>query len=174
MMPDEYLFLDEYLLLVDDERQAGLQKFHAEFLPLIEASAGSAKKHQAWPGGYKDHILACLHIAWGIYMRHRPHWNFSFGSVVLVLYFHDLEKIWKYSIGLPENFDKADWYNNVLPNKYGVAFNSDELNALKYVHGEGEDYSEERVMNELAALCHAADVLSARAFHSLREEELRC
>jgi len=165
---------DDLLHLIDDERLPGVLRFHEEFRPLIEVSAGSAKKHQAWPGGYKDHIHQCFRLAFSLYERFKPHWNFSLGSALLVLYFHDLEKIWKYTVGLPENFDKSFWYNDVLPNKYGIVFSSEELNALKYVHGEGDDYSDERVMNELATLCHCADTLSARVFYDLRESELEC
>ena len=40
---------------------------------------------------------------------------------------------------------------------------------LKYVHGEGDDYRKDRrVMSPLAALCHMADVGSARILFDVK------
>jgi hypothetical protein len=91
-------------------------------------------------------------------------------SVVIVLYFHDLEKIFKYSKNVEEiDFEqKLIWYNVHLPT-YGVILTNEEKNALYYIHGEGTDYRKNRrVMNELGGFCHACDILSARVFHSIK------
>lgn len=51
--------------------------------------------------------------------------------------------------------------------EYDIALTPQQENALRYVEGEGDDYSSERrVMNELAAFYHMCDVASARIFHS--------
>ncbi|GDY06306.1 hypothetical protein LBMAG51_10930 [Phycisphaerae bacterium] len=72
--------------------------FHQAHLSLINKSAGSKSKHQAWVGGYRDHIEQCLNIA--LYLFNMTSYPFSFKSVVRVLYFHDMEKIWAYSLNI--------------------------------------------------------------------------
>lgn len=139
-------------------------KFHEDHEALINVAKGSSYNHQCWEGGYKDHILQCLVIAQRLYASF--HVPFKFESVVKVLYFHDIEKIWKYSPSsqLPEWFDK-DKFPEYLKENYDITFTDEELNAYKYIHGEGDAYQKgKRVMNELAGFCHAVDVLSARTF----------
>ncbi len=136
--------------------------FHEHHLELFNRAKGSSGNHQWWTGGYRDHIQQCLDIARKLYDT----FNFSFplNSALRVLYFHDLEKLFKYGDGTIIN--KWTVFVEGLPNIYGIRFTPEELNALKYIHGEGEDYSKEkRVMGELAAFCHCCDVLSARCFY---------
>lgn len=141
--------------------------FHNKHLDLFNVAKGSNKKHQAWIGGYRDHLTQCLKIAGSLFCILPV--NFHFSSVVLVLYFHDIEKLWKYSEH-PKEINKYWFYKVTLPESYKITFTEEEYNALKYIHGEGDDYSDERVMNELAGFCHACDVLSARTFHNLTGE----
>lgn len=151
------------------------QTFFNDHIELITKAKGSNKNHQAWEGGYLEHIEQCFLIAFDMYES--LEWiaadgsatlPFSLTSVFKVVFFHDIEKIWKYSVGLPIDFDKNEWYNTILPVRYDLKFTSEELNALKYIHGENENYDgNNRVMNELAAFCHAVDTISARIFHSL-------
>ena len=43
---------------------------------------------------------------------------------------------------------------------------------MKYIEGEGDDYDPIfRVMNELGALCHAADTLSSRVWYDRNKPE---
>ncbi|RDJ35149.1 MAG: hypothetical protein DWQ19_09955 [Crenarchaeota archaeon] len=155
-------------------QQRRVQKFHESHLELINDARGSNTKHHSWTGGYRDHIEQCLDLAFSLVEQY----NFGFypKSVFLVLYFHDIEKIFKYSV-LPRNQeeaklaieDKDKYYNQFLPQKYKIAFTSEEKNALKYIHGEGDDYGSEKIMNSLAGLCHACDTMSARCFFSARK-----
>lgn len=47
--------------------------------------------------------------------------------------------------------------------EYGIHLTPDQENGIKYIEGEGNDYTNKRrVMNELAAFCHVCDVSSAR------------
>jgi len=141
---------------VDEERKNGITKFHRDFEDLMAIAQGSASKHQAWEGGYLDHIMNCIELSGKL--------DHTYDSAAIVLYFHDIEKIFKYSTG--EVIDKENWFLERLPKAYGIKFTKEELNALKYVHGEGNDYCKERVMNELAGICHAVDTLSARTYHA--------
>ena|SRR3989338_4492030 len=50
--------------------------------------------------------------------------------------------------------------------KYGIELLPEQQNALKYVEGEHNDYTNQRrVMNELAMFCHMCDEWSARGWH---------
>jgi hypothetical protein len=141
-------------------------EFHAEHKTLIEAALGSRSNHQAWDGGYVDHLSQCFVLLEKYHRTLTPVWSEHVDkmSAYIVLYFHDIDKIWKYSKdGLPLGFNLIKFYTETLKDQWGIMFDEDELNALKYIHGEGGDYSKtHRVMRPLAALCHIIDVTSAR------------
>ncbi len=161
--------LDNILNGLQDPRKEAILAFHKEFRVKIYDSKGSSHNHQNWEGGYASHIADACQIAKILYVsltRCFSEVPVSIDSAIIVLYFHDIEKIWKYTDGT--FIDKVEWYEKILPER-GITFSSEELNALRYTHGEGDDYRKDaRVMNELAALCHAADNLSARIWHSKR------
>lgn len=160
--------IEDYFHLISTERLSPIKKFHAKHLSLINEAKGSASKHQAWKGGYRNHLEQCLALGDHLYREFDfPVKVVRAESVVIVLYFHDIEKIFKYTNG--EIIDKWEYYTKTLLEEYGINFTLEELNALRYVHGEGDDYCGERVMNELAGFCHAVDVLSARCFHNLKD-----
>ena len=47
--------------------------------------------------------------------------------------------------------------------EYGITLTEQQKSAIKYVEGEGDDYTPgKRVSDELAAFCHICDVWSAR------------
>lgn len=164
-------------------------QFHDDHADEICVARGSGHNHQSWSGGYHDHIVQCLTLAEGqyeflagytlhegvnCYAPHEYRADFKLADAALVLYFHDIEKIFKY--GLQQNryhpeqiSNKEIWYYGILPLKYDIHFSDAELNALKYVHGE-HDYSKtERKMRPLAAFCHVIDILSARIFFDERK-----
>jgi hypothetical protein len=150
----------DFLFGLADSRRDALLRFHAEHLDLMQRAKGSSHNHQTWNGGYLDHLGETFRIAEASYealSRLRP-LPFSLASAVIVLYFHDLEKVWKYATG--EIIDKPRWYAEELPAR-GIAFSPQEQNALRYIHGEDDYSSQERKMGELAAFCHCCDVLSA-------------
>ena len=155
-----------YLLNLSDERREAILRFHADYSDLIEQSRGSKTKHQAWQGGYVDHLGEIFRIAEASYsalsaIRPLP---FTLDAAVIVLYFHDVEKIWKYTTGLPADFDKDRYYDETLKTVYGIVFSEEERNGLHYIHGESDSEYDPHVRKAgpLAAFCHAADILSAR------------
>ncbi len=160
--------LNTYLQNLADNRKDNILNFHKQHEAQILIAKGSSHNHQAWDGGYKDHIAETFRIAETLYTAFnnaRP-LAFSLDSALICLYFHDVEKIWKYTTGLPEGFDKDIFYTKTLPEDYGITLTEDELNALEFAHGEVHDHSKtERKMGRLAALVHAADNISARMWH---------
>ena len=141
-----------------DSRREAILNFHQEYYQNIYSQPGSTSKHQDRFGGLADHLCETMRIADVLYnslstIRPLP---FSLDSAWIVLFFHDVEKIFDYEI------DKDEWFCKKLPAR-GIVFSDEEINALRYVHGEVHDYHPfERRMGRLASFCHACDNLSAR------------
>lgn len=154
---------------LEDPRRDRILQFHEIYRTEVEASWGSKSKHQAWPGGYVDHLAETFRMAEVMYdsLSQLHPLPFSRDSAVIVLYFHDLEKIWKYTHGLPEGFDKTKFLFETLAKDYEIKFTPEEANALRYIHGEPEaEYNPDtRLMGPLAAFCHSIDTMSARMWH---------
>lgn len=66
--------------------------------PAFDAAWGSGANHQAYRGGYLDHLdelfalAAVTHRAWS-HMRRLP---FTLEEALLVLFLHDIEKVWRH------------------------------------------------------------------------------
>lgn len=165
-------------------------KFHDEYASEILFAKGSGANHQNWEGGLHDHLHHCFVLATDLFgLFHKrigfgPYQGqdingvydprpipFSLESAIVVLYFHDIEKIFKYGRNAyPESYLSNDlWYYDYLPNKYGISFDEQELNALKYAHGEGDDHRKDRrVASPLAGFVHSIDNLSARVLWQIK------
>jgi|688.fasta_scaffold46598_10 hypothetical protein len=147
-------------------RSEGLLKFHDDHIDLIMSAKGSSYNHQTWIGGYHDHLVHCFVLGQNLYKFFKDNnvsLEFSFESVVVVVYFHDIEKIFKYNNKTPEPTE-------VLLERYHIVLDDQEKNALKYAHGEGSDYSKEkRVSSQLAGFLHSIDNLSARVLYDTKE-----
>lgn len=176
-MPVKEDKLKPMLVALAGTRAEGLIKFHEDHEKEILVARGSRHNHQYWSGGYHDHIVQCFVLAQDLYARFSRFKKlpFTIENAIVVLYLHDIEKIFNYGLR-PERYserikrNKEVWYLGILPYKYGVWLDEIELNALEYIHGEGDDYTpDERKMGSLAAFCHAVDVISARVFHEVRE-----
>ena len=155
----------EVLGKLNDTRRPQILAFYRQQEDRLRVAKGSKTKHQAWEGGYIDHLMECLKISEATYaaldaVRRMP---FGLGSAQVVLLFHDIEKLFAYSDGLPEGFDKDIYLYTTLATEHGIVFREAEHNALKYVHGEVDDYDPYvRRMGPLAAFVHSCDILSAR------------
>ena len=153
--------IEEYLRLVSEPRQTKILGLHEECLAAIDSAKGSSQNHQAWRGGYRDHLTQCLIVAEWAYKcvaaYHGPP-PFRFESAVVAIYFHDWEKLWKYADPPhPQPPDKMEFVRQVLPAR-GIVLTDEELNAVEYAHGEPDhEYRKDRkAMGRLAALVHAA------------------
>ena len=133
----------------------------------FEAAPGSLSKHQTWSGGYIDHVEETMDFAADLFrsMSARRPLGFSLADVVLVLFLHDLEKPFRYVDPKAEfaSDDEKKVFIDGIVEKYGIVLSDDHKNALRYIHGEGTDYSRtERLQGPLAAFAHICDVASAR------------
>jgi hypothetical protein len=169
-----YYGIEQSLKLVDEPHRSVCLRILHENRELFERVQGSTHNHQAWTGGYLDHVQEVLNIGRVLYDglgSLRP-LAFTLSDALFVLFLHDIEKPWKYRIdcdgnleNIPELHDKAARHAFRLKklDEYGIVLNDEQLNALKYVEGELDDYTNtRRVMGPLAAFCHLADVTSAR------------
>ena len=143
---------------------------------LFKTAKGSSNNHHTWLGGYYDHIMEVMNIAIVLYERLnslRP-LPFSLSDLLLVLYLHDIEKPWRYDVGEDGKlYNKSDLdtpekqhiFREKKLKEYGILLTEKQENGLKYVEGEGKDYSgKHRTMGPLAALAHTCDVTSARVY----------
>lgn len=168
----------EYLLGLIDEpnRSACLCLYHDNKVLFCKVQ-GSTNNHQAWLGGYHDHIEEAMNIAVAVYamLSARRPLPFSLSDLLLVVFFHDIEKPWKYELrsdgqlhhrpGMEEKADHQRFRMEKL-REYGIVLTPMQENGIAYAEGEIHDYSpRERRMSPLAAAAHMCDVCSARIWH---------
>lgn len=176
-MQPPYLAIEDLVDLIDEPNRSACRKLLADNRALFEKVQGSTHNHQAWPGGYVDHVTEIMNVALVDYRAWadvRP-WPFSLSDALLVVFLHDVEKPWKYELGedgqlrhLPAFATKEDAHRFRAAKlaEYGIALTPEQQNGLRYVEGELDEYSSRRrVMGPLAAFCHRCDVASARIWH---------
>jgi hypothetical protein len=157
----EYLNIEDMLDLVSQPHHDDCLRFINKNRTLFNTSKGSAIKHQAWIGGYRDHITEVMNIALRMYkglsvIRPLP---FSLSDALLGCFLHDIEKVWKHT-RYPEDQKTVD-KNKIFQDEFHLE--ADHLNAVKYAHGEGDDYHPiKRIQTPLAAFVHHCDNTSAR------------
>jgi hypothetical protein len=173
-MVPPYLSFDELLRRADQPYQSTFQRLLADHDELFRSARGSSHNHQAWTGGYADHIREVMNIAVVLYealgqLRPLP---FSLSDALVVLFIHDLEKPWAYEkvegawrrrAGFKE---KAHEFRMGKLAEARVTPSAELERAVLFVEGEGSHYSNRtRGMSPLAAFCHMCDVASARLWH---------
>lgn len=176
--------------IIGEPNQSKCWKMYRENYQVMDKARGSKTKHQAWEGGYIDHICECVGVAEKMYetlSKLRP-LEFTLADAALVLFLHDLEKPWKHQVGeilggqkinnkivdsmqfgpqrsTPERpAEKAKVkFCLKMATDYEIELTEKIKNAIIYVEGEGIDYDPyERVQSDLAAFCHCCDTISAR------------
>jgi hypothetical protein len=181
-----YFLIEELLgMIYPNSVRKACFKILSDNKRLFQTVQGSTNNHQAWIGGYWDHVQEIMNIAYWLNntlysMRPLP---FSIADALLVLYLHDIEKPWKYELKedgqlyhLPEFETKAQAhaFRQKKLDEYGIVLTHEQQNAMLYVEGEFGDYSNrERKMGPLAAFCHLCDVTSARIWfdHPMEKDE---
>lgn len=160
--------IEDYLEMMEP----AIQRWHTKHIEGFDKAKGSSHNHQAWEGGYRDHLTHCFNLADKLYSTMTSMYGklpFTLESAWKVLYFHDVGKLFEYGYGWG-NFYQPGYLRHDINEEFAITFTDAEMNALTYIHGEGEEYRKDmRVMNELAGFCHAIDVLSARVLHDKKE-----
>ena len=172
MPQPRYYDLESAMGLIDEPNQTICKRLYEENRELIRKAQGSRANHQAWEGGYIDHITETMNLAICCYgvlsvARSLP---FSLSDSLLALSLHDIEKPWKQAgkvegleIGGVKKRSAIKDFRNELIKKYGFELTDEHRNAIEYAEGEIDEYSPtQRMQGPLAAFVHACDVLSAR------------
>ncbi|HII15745.1 MAG TPA: hypothetical protein HA362_05540 [Nanoarchaeota archaeon] len=182
-MKPTYHTLNEFLDMIEEPNGSICRKLLDDNRTLFTAARGSKHNHQAWRGGYLDHITEIMNIAAVLYPQlneARP-LNFSLSDSLLVLYLHDLEKPWKYTTKEdgtlevnPALTDKETQVRSFVEQKireYGFVLTEGLWNGINYVEGEKNDYSgKRRTQTPLAAFAHLCDNWSARGWFDFPAE----
>lgn len=169
-----YLTIEELVNLIDKPNHSVCVTILEDNRELFQLAPGSSHNHQAWPGGYIDHVHETMNQAVFFYpffnsLRPLP---FTVSDALLVLFLHDIEKPWKYEVGEDGKLqyiqelrskEAQHLFRAKKLTEYGIILSLEQENGMKYVEGEFADYrSDQRVMHPLAAFCHICDVTSAR------------
>ena len=156
-----------YISLLDDENK----KASSELMSFLEKEysevPGSTNNHQKWEGGYFGHVEDLLNMANALYktFNKKRKMGFDFKDCIVVFLLHDVEKPFKYGKDNEFKNEEEEVIQTAIIKKYGFKLNEDQENALKYIHGEEQDYSNKtRVMCPLASFCHVCDNMSARIY----------
>lgn len=147
-------------------------------IELFRKAPGSRANHQAYPGGYLDHIGDCMKFAWDIYstfpvikMEALPkEEQFDVADATIVMFLHDLEKPWLYGefphLNLSEKWRRRQFRLDMIK-QYDIQLEEKHWAALDQVEGiRDADYDpNSRGFTPLGAFCHTLDLLSARVFY---------
>jgi hypothetical protein len=169
-MEIDQLKLRSLLDFIDPFNNAQCLRLYEENKVIFHKSPGSKTKHQAWHGGFVDHLEEVMKFAFKLFnlMNAQRPLVFSLSDAMLVLFLHDIEKPFKYGGSkIPLNTEEEKWNFLIeITNRYGIDLSEEHLNALRYAHGEGKDYDPiKRVQGPLGAFIHMCDVASARIWY---------
>ena len=162
----------DYLNLIDEPNRSSCLRMLEDNKDRILKAPGSRVKHQAFEGGYIVHLEQAMRLAQMLcdYFREVYSVRISDSDAILVLWLHDWEKPFKYiepSRQFENDEEKKVFMMDAVA-QYGIQLSEEHLNALKYVHGEGDDYHPLRnIAGPLAALCHICDTASARILNQV-------
>ena len=173
-MSRSYQTVGELIELIDEPNRRACRQVFKENAELFRSAPGSSHNHQAWRGGYYDHVSEVMNLAVLFYNAlgtARP-LSFSLSDALLVVFLHDLEKPWKYVVGFDGSITKdagmtkegRKSFRAQKIHEYGIDLTPEHENALRYVEGipDSEYTPGARIMGPLAAFCHLCDVTSAR------------
>ena len=172
-----YYTLEQLIDMINQPLRMPCLQLLTEHRTLFETAQGSTHNHQAWPGGYIDHITDGMNFTNHLYTFiggfGRP-CTFSKSDALFIFFVHDLEKPWRIKVGsdgaynVPGLQTKGEFkaFREAQLTKHGIELSPYLMNALTYVEGEHSEYtSTRRVMNELAAFCHMVDNWCARGWY---------
>jgi len=165
------LHLVKFIDLIEPNNRHACIDLLLEHEERISEAMGSQKKHQAWRGGYLDHLIETMEFAVNLYeqMSSKRKLIFTLSDAILVLFLHDLEKPFKYYKPIFGNLTDEQKFNFIIETAtiHKIKLGKRHLNALKYIHGEGHDYNPTiRIQKPLAAFVHICDVASARIWYN--------
>jgi hypothetical protein len=167
----------DLIQLIDEPNRTACLTIYADNKERFDKAQGSLAKHQAWTGGYVDHLEEAMNFGLSLFdlMNESRPLPFTVSDILLVLFLHDLEKPFRYidpKIEFKSDVEKHEFIEGKI-HDYGMVLTDDHKNALEFIHGEGDSYSRtERVQKPLAAFVHMCDVASARIWFDYPKKTL--
>ena len=180
------LALNDWLEVVEGENCSAVSRFMDDYdhMERMLWAPGSRAAHHAWEGGYAEHLRQTMWIAAHNFelfersgrMEELPEEEqFTLSDALTVLFLHDIEKPFIYEFDANSDVVKVvdmlknerNEFRQTIIGKYGFVITPTMENALLHVEGvRDEHYTPgKRADQPLAALCHAADNLSARGLY---------
>lgn len=184
---DEILWVSDALVDRTDERnQAAVRVIYHKYWELIRDAPGSSHNHQAWQGGYLEHIRQVNHFVdriyslWvdlGVFASLPEEERFTLGEALTVTSLHDIEKPFRTILGpdgkpiIDPNLatkQQRDAFKWAFFEEHGIDLNPNQQNAMKYVEGFYPDYlPTRRIICPMGVIAHAADLMSGRGSYNL-------
>lgn len=176
----------EWLATIEGPNKAAIARFleHGDHRQRLEQAPGSRLAYHDWAGGWAEHerqtmmtaaYLYELPVATGRMDELSENEQFTLSDAFTVMFLHDIEKPFVYGfratgeIVTEHPMKKAERkaFRQAIIETYGFSLTPTMENALLHVEGVRDEYyvPGERADEPLAALCRAADNLSARAFY---------
>ncbi|MEO5949439.1 MAG: hypothetical protein ABIP74_03475 [Candidatus Saccharimonas sp.] len=177
----------EWLGYIDGENRQAIERFMADRENLIAmvTAPGSREAHQDWQGGWLEHERQTFMVAsklydlmqeTGVLDELSAHEWFTFSDCLTVLFLHDIEKPFIYGFDTDGSIintrsmtkkERKEFRQGIIE-QYGFEITPTMENALLHVEGVRDEYYQagKRADQPLAALCHAADNMSARVFYN--------
>lgn len=173
----KYLTMLELIDKIEGRVKTKIYGVYTRFRPEMHISKGSQHNHQAWDGGYIDHVVETMNIARLLYhtMNDKRKLPFTLSEALVVMFLHDIEKA--FPVRISELMENSVYFTRPKAKskiKYRILheeniweyLNDEQKNALDTCEGENDSYSNsQRIMHELGAFCHMCDVASARLWH---------
>lgn len=140
-----YLRMEQWLRLIHEPDRDTLFRIYEENLALFRTAPGSKHNHQAWPGGYLDHVTETANIGMVLYslLGGPVILPFTLSSALKIMFLHDIEKPWRFREDehgrmqemLKSKVEKAEFREGLMED-FGVVLTTAEANAMRYVEGE--------------------------------------
>ncbi|MBI4434051.1 hypothetical protein HY632_04710 [Candidatus Uhrbacteria bacterium] len=180
-----YFTIDDMLEMIPEPNRSACQRLLAHLRAHHPDAPGSTHNHQAWPGGYLDHLCEFMNLVIVFYrsLSQLRSQSYTLADALLVGFLHDLEKPWALvktaqgtvmRIAVLQPKDAQHEFRMAKIQEFGIVLTPDQEDALRYVEGEMGVYSEHRRhMSPLACCCHLADCTSARMWpeHPLASDD---
>jgi hypothetical protein len=176
-----YLSIEQLLSLITQPKRDICLRILEDHRLAMEQAPGSQHNHQAWPGGYIDHVVEVMNIAYQLYwtLSHCRELPFSFSDALVALFLHDLEKAFPAEIDQrvkDGHYERkyAKWqirWEKIQQYTGKELLGLDVINAIDYAEGENDEYTNQsRKMGQLATFVHICDVVSARLWFDRPKE----
>lgn len=148
--------------IMDEPYRSSCRRSYDENKRLFREARGSTHNHQAWLGGYHDHIQDMMNYAILFWCADARTWRpmpFTVSDALVASYLHDFEKPWRFRLlpdgtwedtGLMKTKADRQAFREAKIAEYGIVLSPVIANAVKYAEGEGADYRSDRAHIERA------------------------